>query len=118
MVVAHHARNPAPWLFNPLENYNALAWGVDIFFAISGFLITSLLRHERDTTGAIRLGAFWGRRFRRLRVRPHVEVPAGVRRHPVRRRPRMASRRDTQAEPLRPQPGGGWRWRTSGLSCS
>jgi peptidoglycan/LPS O-acetylase OafA/YrhL len=40
--------------------------GVDIFFVISGFLITGLLLRERDTTGRIRLGAFWARRARRL----------------------------------------------------
>ena len=40
--------------------------GVDLFFALSGFLITSLLLTEVDVTGRVRLFAFWGRRFRRL----------------------------------------------------
>ncbi|WP_354567256.1 acyltransferase family protein [Glaciihabitans sp. UYNi722] len=40
--------------------------GVDIFFVISGFLITGLLVRERATTGGIRLGHFWRRRARRL----------------------------------------------------
>ncbi len=40
--------------------------GVDIFFVISGFLITGLLLRERTATGRIRLGAFWARRARRL----------------------------------------------------
>ncbi len=39
MVVFHHAINSKPWLFNPLENYTALATGVDIFFVISGFIM-------------------------------------------------------------------------------
>jgi peptidoglycan/LPS O-acetylase OafA/YrhL len=40
--------------------------GVDAFFVLSGFLITSLLLAERAGTGRIRLGAFWLRRARRL----------------------------------------------------
>ena len=40
--------------------------GVSTFFTLSGFLITSLLIRERKATGSIRLGAFWGRRVRRL----------------------------------------------------
>jgi peptidoglycan/LPS O-acetylase OafA/YrhL len=40
--------------------------GVDAFFVLSGFLITGLLLAERERTGRIRLGAFWGRRARRL----------------------------------------------------
>jgi peptidoglycan/LPS O-acetylase OafA/YrhL len=40
--------------------------GVDLFFVLSGFLITSLLLEEHEDRGSIRLGAFWGRRARRL----------------------------------------------------
>ncbi|MEO6394253.1 MAG: acyltransferase, partial [Pyrinomonadaceae bacterium] len=40
--------------------------GVDVFFVISGFLITTLLLKERNEKGKIRLGAFWNRRAKRL----------------------------------------------------
>ena len=38
--------------------------GVDVFFALSGFLITSLLVEEHLTKGTMRLGAFYARRTR------------------------------------------------------
>jgi peptidoglycan/LPS O-acetylase OafA/YrhL len=40
--------------------------GVDLFFVLSGFLITSLLLRELADNGHIRLLAFWGRRVLRL----------------------------------------------------
>jgi peptidoglycan/LPS O-acetylase OafA/YrhL len=40
--------------------------GVEVFFVISGYLITLLLIAEHERTGSIRLGNFWLRRFRRL----------------------------------------------------
>jgi len=40
--------------------------GVDVFFVISGFLITSLLLREHDNSGAISIGNFYARRARRL----------------------------------------------------
>ncbi len=40
--------------------------GVDVFFVISGFLITSLLIRELDASGGIDLTRFWIRRARRL----------------------------------------------------
>src|SRR4051794_7805462 len=40
--------------------------GVDVFFVISGFLITRLLVGELDRTGAISLARFYARRVRRL----------------------------------------------------
>jgi hypothetical protein len=40
--------------------------GVSLFFTLSGFVITSSLLRERDTTGHVRLRSFWARRARRL----------------------------------------------------
>ncbi|MEP7370539.1 MAG: acyltransferase family protein, partial [Dermatophilaceae bacterium] len=40
--------------------------GVDVFFAISGFLITSHLLAEIDATGHLRPTRFWARRAKRL----------------------------------------------------
>ncbi|MEA3019688.1 MAG: hypothetical protein QOI47_1212 [Actinomycetota bacterium] len=45
--------------------------GVTAFFTLSGFLITSLLIRELESTGGVRLRAFWMRRARRL-------VPASI----------------------------------------
>ena len=40
--------------------------GVDIFFVISGYLITNLLVHELRDSGRIDIAAFYARRVRRL----------------------------------------------------
>jgi peptidoglycan/LPS O-acetylase OafA/YrhL len=40
--------------------------GVDVFFVISGFLITAHLLREADRTGRISLPRFWAKRIRRL----------------------------------------------------
>src|SRR5690606_2725145 len=40
--------------------------GVEVFFVISGYLITLLLLVEFDRTGGVDLKRFWGRRARRL----------------------------------------------------
>lgn len=52
--------------------HSGLGWlpggflGVSIFFTLSGFLITSLLLGELESSGRIGLGSFWSRRLRRL----------------------------------------------------
>jgi peptidoglycan/LPS O-acetylase OafA/YrhL len=56
MVVAFHAGLPVPGGFV----------GVDVFFVISGFVITSMLSREWASTGRIRFGRFYLRRFKRL----------------------------------------------------
>ena len=56
MVVAFHAGLPTPGGFV----------GVDVFFVISGFVITSMLMRELAAEGHIRLGRFYVRRFKRL----------------------------------------------------
>ena len=41
-------------------------FGVDVFFVISGFVITRSLLNERKAEGSISLKNFWGKRVRRL----------------------------------------------------
>ncbi len=40
--------------------------GVDVFFVLSGYLITGMILDEIDRSGRLDLRAFWGRRIRRL----------------------------------------------------
>ncbi|HPF79678.1 acyltransferase family protein [Nostocoides australiense] len=52
--------------------------GVDIFFVVSGFLITTLLVRERASTGRVDLAGFWGRRARRLLPALLLAIPVSV----------------------------------------
>jgi peptidoglycan/LPS O-acetylase OafA/YrhL len=56
MAVAFHAGLPVPGGFI----------GVDIFFVISGFVITGMIDRERSRTGRFNFGQFYLRRFKRL----------------------------------------------------
>lgn len=54
-VIAFHADAlPGGWL------------GVEVFFVLSGYLITTIMVAEVDRTNTVGLKAFWGRRVRRL----------------------------------------------------
>ena len=56
-VMYYHARLP----------FYHFGWiGVDLFFVLSGFLITTLLAKEHALNGRVSLPKFWGRRFLRL----------------------------------------------------
>jgi peptidoglycan/LPS O-acetylase OafA/YrhL len=52
--------------------------GVDVFFVLSGFLITTLLGREYDHSGSVRLGRLYGRRALRLLPALLVVVAAVV----------------------------------------
>jgi peptidoglycan/LPS O-acetylase OafA/YrhL len=55
------------WLGNLLiSTFGAGAYGVDLFFALSAYLITSLLLRERATTGILDLRGFYLRRILRI----------------------------------------------------
>jgi peptidoglycan/LPS O-acetylase OafA/YrhL len=56
VVVAFHAGLPVPGGFV----------GVDVFFVISGFVITAMLFREQSLSGRIRFGQFYLKRFKRL----------------------------------------------------
>lgn len=57
LVLLYHARIPG---------FGGGYVGVDVFFVLSGFLITGLLLREMTSTGRVSLPAFYARRARRL----------------------------------------------------
>jgi len=57
LVVAYHAGVPG---------FSGGYTGVDVFFVLSGYLITGLLMDEIRSTGRVRFAAFYARRARRL----------------------------------------------------
>ena len=63
LVLLHHTEFITPISFSILSGGFL---GVDIFFVLSGFLITSLLVEEFDTTGALSFRRFYMRRILRL----------------------------------------------------
>jgi peptidoglycan/LPS O-acetylase OafA/YrhL len=63
----YNAAGTPPWLSNLLNSiFGAGAYGVDLFFALSAYLITSLLLRERAATGALDLRGFYVRRILRI----------------------------------------------------
>ena len=62
LVVSYHFRIPGPGLRRLQGGWS----GVDLFFALSGFLITGLLLEERESRGLVDLAGFYRRRWRRL----------------------------------------------------
>ena len=70
-VITGHLLNSRYSSLGPLDYPFPIAallasWGVDIFFVISGFIITKLALSERDTTGSFSTRAFYVRRFFRI----------------------------------------------------
>ncbi len=64
-------------LYHTYMPFTQAGWlGVDVFFVLSGYLITTLLILERVRTGRIRLGAFYLRRAARLY--PALVVACGI----------------------------------------
>ena len=79
LVLMRHSFELVPGGFGPqwLDDFlRGGYFGVDIFFVLSGFLITSLLLDERESSGAVRMRSFYGRRA--LRLMPALVVMLGV----------------------------------------
>jgi peptidoglycan/LPS O-acetylase OafA/YrhL len=64
---AGHHRNLPDWVGDALGGIGAAgAFGVDLFFALSAYLITELLLRERDVRGSLDVRAFYARRILRI----------------------------------------------------
>ena len=61
LVISVHVRTKTPWLRRVPGQL-----GVDVFFVLSGFLITTLLLREEENTGSIDIFPFYMRRFFRI----------------------------------------------------
>lgn len=72
VVLAHSESHAVRRVTDHLVKWDIGNLGVRTFFVISGFLITSLLLTEKDTTGAISLRRFYFRRM--LRILPAYSV--------------------------------------------
>ena len=60
---------PSCWSFSSTRGYPEITGGfvgVDVFFVVSGFVITGLLLREHASSRKTRLLAFYGRRSRRI----------------------------------------------------
>ncbi|HJQ43528.1 MAG TPA: acyltransferase family protein [Jatrophihabitantaceae bacterium] len=86
--------------------------GVDVFFVLSGFLITSLLLDERNRTGRADLAGFWARRARRLLPAALVMITAVVAFRGLMRPDAVAGLRDDALSAA--LWFGNWRWATQG----
>lgn len=63
---------------NGLERIVPGGLGVTIFFVLSGYLITTLMRREHEARGSVRLGAFYLRRVLRLMPPLFIVVAAAA----------------------------------------
>src|SRR5919197_5886046 len=69
LVLLFHARVPG---------FGGGYVGVDVFFVLSGFLITGLILRELAETGTVSLPAFYARRARRLLPAAAVALVAAL----------------------------------------
>ncbi len=67
---------PMPWLWGAIAKSGAA--GVDLFFALSAFLITSILLREREQTDGISLRHFYLRRILRIWPLYFLLIAVGV----------------------------------------